>query len=409
MKTKRFFLIPAFLGVLFFGCEKMEDISLEPSLIQLNEKAQQLVSSSSAFGVDLFKAIINSEIQDKNLMISPYSVSSALCMTYNGADGTTRTAMEDALRLKGLSIDEVNINYKQITNALIQVDKRVTISIANSIWYRDDFYVLPDFITMNQDFYDAQVTSMDFGSPGAVDIINNWVASKTNNRIPEIIDEIDPYTVMFLINAIYFKGPWKYTFDKKNNLSRTFYLPDGTTKQVEMMTQKCNLSHFGNDLMSMVELPYGQGNWAMDLILPNEGKTVSDIAAALNSTVWDSWVASLGTPSELTITLPPFKFDYNKKLNDILADMGMEIAFDPYNADFSKINDQWQLYISKVQHKTFVEVNEEGTEAAAVTSVEIGYTSIGDNLIFDRPFIFVIREVSTGAILFIGKLANPER
>ena len=409
MKTKRFYFSIILIGLLFFSCEKQDELSLDPSYIQLNEKAKQLVNSSATFGIDLFKATLESEETPGNLMISPYSVSTALCMAYNGASGDTKTAMENALRLNGLTMDEVNINYKQLTQALVQVDPRVSISIANSIWYRHDFPVLPDFIQVNHDFYDAAITSMDFELPGAKDIINNWVASKTNNRITEIVDQIDPEIVMFLINAIYFKGTWKYTFDKKKNNFQTFYLSNGTTKQVEMMNQTCNLAHFSNSLMSMAELPYGQGNWAMDLILPNPGKTIGDVINELNTANWNTWVASLGTPSELIISIPPYKFDYDKTLNDILSGMGMALAFDPYKADFSKISELYQLYISTVKHKTFIEVNEEGTEAAAVTSVEFGVTSAGLSMQFNKPFLFVIREVTTGAILFMGKVENPER
>jgi serpin B len=343
------------------------------------------------------------------MLISPYSVSLAIAMAYNGANSETKTAIETALRLNGLTRDEININFKQISEALLKVDERVILSLANSIWYRNDFYVIPEFINVNRDFYNAEVNSLDFNSPVAKDIINDWVSEYTKGKITEIVDQINSETVMFLINATYFKGPWKFLFDKEDNFYSTFYLTDGTTKQVEMMTQSCELAHFSNSSFSMIELPYGQGNWAMDLILPNSGKTLNDIIVELSGDSWNLWIGSLESPGEIQLTLPPFKFDYSKTLNDILSGMGMSIAFDPYQADFSGINDSVGLYLTKVKHKTCIEVNEEGTEAVAVTSVEVGITSMGPSLVFDKPFLFVIREVTTGTILFIGKLENPIR
>jgi serpin B len=409
MKTKLITFTAFVALIIFAGCKKQDDIKPEPIILQLSEKGQKLVNSSSAFGIDLFKTTVESEAEKGNLMVSPYSAALALAMTYNGANGETKTAMENALRLNGLTIEEINVNYQQITEALLSLDSQVELAIANSIWYRNNFSVLQEFLNTNRNFYLAEIAGLDFSSSNAKNIINNWVSNKTNNRIPSIIDNIPAETVMYLINAIYFKGPWKYKFDKKDNFYSDFQLSNGTKKQVEMMTQTFDVKQFKNTSMSMVELPYGRGNWVMDLISPNETNTTDDILDKLNATSWDSWVSSLSEPSELRLSLPPFKFEYEKKLNDILSSMGMTITFDQQNADFSKINSQMQLFISDVKQKTFVEVNEEGTEAAAVTSVNIGVTSIGDFLVFNRPFIFVIREFSTGTILFIGKVENPVR
>jgi serine protease inhibitor len=409
MKTKLLIFTVVILIIVVAGCKKQDDIKPEPIILQLSEKGQKLVNSSSAFGIDLFKATVESESEKGNLMISPYSAALALAMTYNGADGETKTAMEAALRLNGLTTDDININYQQITDALLNLDPQIEIAIANSIWYRNNFPVLQDFINTNKNFYLAEIAGLDFSSPDSKTIINNWVSNKTNNRIPSIIDNIPSETVMYLINAIYFKGPWKYKFDKKDNYYCDFQLSNGSKKQVEMMSQTFDVKQFKNTNMSMVELPYGRGNWVMDLILPHDTYNVEDILDELNATTWDSWISSLSEPSELYLSMPPFKFEYEKKLNDILSGMGMGVAFDPNNADFSKINATAQLFISEVKQKTFVEVNEEGTEAAAATSVNVGVTSAGDFLIFNRPFIFVIREFSTGTILFIGKVENPLR
>jgi len=409
MKTQ----LCCFLSVLglfmVYSCEKQEYLSMDPVIIQLNPIGEKLVNSNSDFGIDLFKETINSESGYENLMISPFSVSLALAMTYNGANGDTKTAMENALHLGELSTDEININFSQLSEALLNLDPSVNFSIANSIWYRSDFSVLQDFILLNQSFYKAEVNKLNFADPGAKDVINKWVAENTNNKIPKIIDVIDSQTMMFLINAIYFKGLWKYKFDKSKNFSSNFYLSDGTTKQVEMMQQWAKLSSYSNNIFSMVQLPFGRGNWAMDLILPKNETSLKTVINEMTASSWNNWTSMIGEPSEIQISIPPFKFEYEKTLNEILSKMGMSVAFDPNLADFSKINNENQLYISKVIHKTYIEVNEDGSEAAAATSVGMSTTSIGDGLIFNRPFLFLIRELSTGTVLFIGKVENPER
>ena len=409
MKTKIFLGLFAFMLISFTGCEKNNDIMPEPIILQLNEKGQKLVNSASDFGIDLFVKTVQSETEKENLMISPYSVSTALAMTYNGAGGNTKTAMGNTLNYDGLNDDEININYKQLTDALLDLDPKVQLSVANSIWYDNNFSVQQDFIDINKNFYNAEVSKLDFGNSASKDVINNWVAENTSNKIKQIIDKIDPDEVMFLINAIYFKGQWKYKFDKSKNFNSTFFLADGTTRQVEMMGEELKLSKFGNELLSMIEMPFGRGNWAMDFILPKEGKKLDDVVNELSATSLSSWLSSLSSPSSIQVSLPPFKFEYSKKLNELLSQMGMDIAFQPALADFSGINPNEQLYISKVQHKTFIEVNEEGAEAAAATSVGMTFTSIGDGIIFNRPFMFLIRETTTGTILFIGKVENPVR
>ncbi len=390
---------------------KNELPELEFKDIKLNKVGEQLVESDNSFGIDLFKLLMDNRDENKNLMISPLSVSLALTMAYNGADAETKTAMGKTLCLEGLTIDEININNQQLSEALMSVDDRVDFNIANSIWYRDGFSVLPDFIRTNENFYNAEVQALDFLNPASKDIINNWVADKTNNKITKIVDNIPSDIVMYLINAIYFKGNWKYQFDKSENEIKPFYLFDDTKKDVEMMTQTADLKKMANEDFYLIELAYGQGNFVMDLFLPHDDKNVSDILVDLNAENWNYWMNSLNEASETTIVLPPFKFEYEQSLNDALIIMGMGVAFNENEAGFSKINADNQLFISEVKHKTFIELNEEGTEAAAVTSVSIGVTSVGPGgeIIFDKPFMFAIREISTGTILFLGIVENPER
>ncbi|MBA7584325.1 hypothetical protein ES708_26278 [subsurface metagenome] len=355
--------------------------------------------------------IIGREVE-KNVMISPLSISLALAMTYNGADGDTKEAMEKTLELSGFTIDEINENYKILIDALSSVDPKVLMSIANSIWHEQNFGVEQDFINVNQNYFYAEVSPLDFNDPDAVTTINNWVADKTNDKITEIIDNIPAEAVMYLINAIYFKGIWKYEFDESDTKEKPFYLSDGTTKDVPMMIQEASFNYLSNDILQAVEMPYGAGNYSMIILLPQYNKTPDDIIDQLSNENWNMWLSEFYEAEKVQIHLPKFKFEYKNLLNDELINMDMGIAFDPDYADFSKINPDWQLYISRVIHKSFIEVNEEGTEAAAVTAVEISFTSIGEETFIpfyvNQPFIFAIKEKYTNAIIFMGKVMEPE-
>ncbi|MBE9511919.1 MAG: serpin family protein, partial [Bacteroidetes bacterium] len=259
----------------------------------------------------------------------------------------------------------------------------------------------------NQNYFYAEVSPLDFNNPEAVNTINNWVADKTNDKITEILDYIPADAVMYLINAIYFKGIWKYEFDESDTEEKPFYLSDGTTKDVPMMVQEASFNYFSNDIMQAVEMPYGAGNYSMVILLPQNNKTPDDIIDQLSNDNWNRWLSEFYEAGKAHIQLPKFKFEYKNKLNDELINMGMGIAFG--NADFSKINPNRDLFISRVLHKTFIEVNEEGTEAAAVTLVELRETSIaGETFIVNKPFIFVIKEKYTNSIIFIGKVMEPE-
>ncbi|MBA7546210.1 hypothetical protein ES705_38593 [subsurface metagenome] len=371
-----------------------------------------LVEADNLFGIKLFKEVLKTEEPEKNVMISPLSVSLALAMTYNGADGDTKEAMEKTLELSGLTVDEINENYKMLIDALASVDPKVLMSIANSIWYKQTFEVEQDFINVNQNYFYAEVSPLDFYAPDAVTTINNWVADKTKNKITEILDEIPAAAVMYLINAIYFKGIWKYEFDESDTEEKSFYLSDGTTKDVPMMVQEGSFNYLSNDILQAVEMPYGTGNYSMIILLPQNNKTLDDIIDQLSNENWNRWLSEFYEAEKVQIHLPKFKFEYEDSLNNELINMGMEIAFDPYNADFSKINLYRQLFISRVIHKTFIEVNEEGTEAAAVTLVEIceivSEPGTGIHFYVNHPFVFAIKEKYTNAIIFIGKVMEPD-
>ncbi|MCF8369236.1 MAG: serpin family protein [Bacteroidales bacterium] len=417
MKTKAPFLILILLCITLSACKKTNEPgpSDEPykQKIFLNEKAAAIVKADNTFGIKLFKTLIaNSEDEQENIILSPLSVSIALGMTLNGADTETKTAMENTLEFNGFVPQEINESYKSIIDGLTSVDPEVTLNIPNSIWYREDFYVQPNFISTNQSYFHAQTHPLDFSDPSAVNVINNWVAESTNQKIPTILNEISGDAVMFLINAIYFNGTWKFEFDEQHTQPGTFYLSDGSTKQVDMMKQKATMKYLQNNLFEAVDLTYGRGNFSMVIMLPKENLEPNDIINAMDENTWSEWLDSFYNVN-VQLSLPKFKLGYEKRLNDDLIELGMGVAFSPSQADFSNINPDYQMFISFVKHKTFIDVNEEGTEAAAVTVVGIELTSAGGGetpyfLNVNKPFLFAIKERDTKSIIFIGKVMEPE-
>ncbi len=409
MKKVIYISLSILLIILFHGCQK-EEVDPEPKKLNLTKKSEQLIESDNVFGLNLFKEIMTAEGVDDNVMISPLSVALALGMTYNGSDGTTKEAMEATLKVSGLTEEEINSAYKSIIDQLVKLDPKVIMEIANSIWYRNDVQVYDEFIQTNKDYYYAEVSSLDFSKPDdAKDIINNWVANKTHDLIREIIDYIPIDAVMYLINAMYFKGTWKFEFDKDHTRSEDFFTDHENSIETDMMFMESNLKYMHNDLFEMVELPYGDGGFSMLILLPENGKNTLDVVNELSNDNWNNWVNSL-MESRVSIKMPKFKFEYFNLLNDPLCEMGMSVAFNPGAADFSRIA-PYSLFISRVLHKTFIDVNEEGTEAAAVTAVEIRFTSISPDMIYfiaDRPFLFAIKENSSGSILFMGRVKKPE-
>jgi len=371
----------------------------------LTAAEQELIQSDNAFGLKLFREIHAQEESGKNIFISPLSVAMALGMTYNGAVGATYDAMQETLELQGLSLEEVNQSYRSLIDLLAGLDPTVEWLLGNSIWYREGFEVQPEFLEVNQEYFDAEVAALDFASPDAAPTINNWVSEKTNGRIEEIVDDpISGDIVMFLINAIYFKADWTVQFDPDLTVDRPFTLADGSQKQVPMMTYPdvAEVGYFSDEEVEALDLPYGGKAYSMTILLPAEAGDIRALVGSLDAERWASIVAGLVT-SELNVVMPKFTLEYELLMNDVLKALGMEIAFTPA-ADFSKIAPG--IWIYYVKHKTFVDVYEEGTEAAAVTVVAMGRG--GPAVVqVDRPFLFVIRENYSGTILFMGRIMDP--
>lgn len=394
------------------SCDKNDDTAKNNPYtpITLDLKSTSLVKSSNTFGANIFKQVLQDEKEDANILLSPLSIFQALSMTRNGAKGLTKDEMNHVLAFDETEGDDLNAYQKKLVDALKKADKKLTLDIANSIWYRNDVNVEPDFIQINQDYFNAEVNALNFSdAQGAKQTINNWVNKQTKTKIPEIVDEVTPDHVMFLINAVYFYGQWQNKFDAKDTRKEAFYPESGNKVEINMMHQEASLGYFSNDMFTMVEMPYGNGHFNMVALLPNEGKKVSDIVIAMDDDSWGTWMESLQN-QEVVLGFPKFKFEGEYELNDPLIRMGMPLAFSG-SADFTGILTQGGIYISKVKHKTFIEVDEKGTEAAAVTSVEMEVTSAGPQkrqFTANKPFVFAITEKDTNTILFLGKLMMPE-
>lgn len=370
----------------------------------------RLVEGGTRFGFNLFHILLD-EAPGENIFISPASVSMALAMTLNGAAGETFDAMERTLQLQGMSREEVNSAFADLKTILQNPDPRVKMAVANSLWVREGDSFHEDFLGRNRDYFDAAVAALNFDLPGSADTINGWVKDSTGGKIEEIVEgPIDPLTVLFLINAIHFKGAWSEQFDPQQTREIPFTLADGSRKQHPLMFQSGSYRYLKGERFQAVSLPYGEkGRVSMYVFLPDPGSSLPEFCRELTPENWAQWLASFGE-LEGEIGLPRFKFEYEASLNGALKTLGMAVAFDPAEADFGGMRPvPPNLFISEVKHKTFVEVNEEGTEAAAATSVEMRLTAMPErfNMIVDRPFFFAIVDDKTDSILFIGSVSEP--
>ncbi len=391
------------------GNASMEQQNNKPAS---NVVDSRLVSANTTFGFKLFAEVAKQDA-GKNIFISPASVGLALAMTYNGAVGETKLAMERALEIRGMNHLELNSAYAQLKAALEGADPKVQLNIANSLWGKKDIVFNPDFIQRNKQYYGADLTALDFNDPGAPATINSWVADKTKGKIDKIVDAIDAQSILFLINAIYFKGTWAEEFDKAKTKDDQFTTGTGQQKRHPMMHQSGEYSYYEGKGLQAVSLPYGAGRISMYIFLPARNVSLDAFQKGLTAANWDAWMKEFAeTKGELAI--PRFKVEYEIVLNNALKALGMGIAFDAGRADFSGVlQGSGNAFISKVTHKTFAEVNEEGTEAAAVTSVEMRPTSAmrprkAFQMVVDHPFFCAIRDNKTGTLLFMGSITDPK-
>ncbi len=407
-------MIVLLTSVILFGstsCHKNSLGSVNSKANTMEKKSAQLIDADNAFGFELFKNIRNTG-SEENLLISPFSVSVALAMTYNGANGETKSEMEEVMQLNGLTPEQINSSYQKLISEMQSLDKEVVFKIANAIYYDNRFSVKPGFLSVTREVYDAEINGLDFSSPSAVKTINNWVEENTNGKINEIIRELKPLDRLLLLNAIYFYGTWSKDFDKNGTQNREFIKADGTTISVPMMNKLDSLPFFSEDIFKAIKLPYGSGRYNMVVLLPHNEKSTQDIINNLSAENWKAWMKKFKPTERVDVTMPRFKFAFETSLKDVLSEMGMLNAFAPEAADFSGISEE-QLFISEVKHKTYINVNETGTEAAAVTSVGFAATSFREEpptvpFFVNKPFLFAITENKTGVVLFLGEVQHPK-
>lgn len=387
-------------------------LAMTPANNQINVDAR-LVAANTKFGFNLFNTLSKQQ-QNQNIFISPASVALALSMTYNGVSGESKKEMTKALEFTGMTPQEINAANQALQNSLQTVGPDVQISISNSLWAKQGFSFKPEFRQTNQQYYQANLAELDFLSPQSPSIINNWVSQQTQGKIDRMVDKISPNDILFLIDAIYFKGNWKTPFDKSQTANKTFSLTDGSSQQHPMMSQKGVYPYCETDEFQAVSLPYGkEGNLSMYIFLPKSNSNLAKFSQQLTAKNWNEWM-QLFREREGIIEIPRFQVEYNVELKNTLTDLGMAGIFNFSKTDFSPMIDRdTEVAVDSVKHKTFVEVNEEGTEAAAVTSVRIKTRGMAIHSEYfemnvNRPFFCAIRDNSTETILFMGTIVKPK-
>jgi serine protease inhibitor len=362
----------------------------------------KLVNANSQFAFEIFKQI-NTVESDKNVFISPFSISTALAMLYQGARGDTKEEIAKTLNYHGIDISELNSEYKYLLNYLKNVDPYITLNTSNSIWYNEGFNVNSAFLNTNNDVFGAEIQSLDFGRADAADTINNWISDATNGMIKQMLTP-PLQRPMYLINAIYFKGDWTEPFDPDATYAATFTTESGNSNTVDMMHANGTIEYGKGADYSAIRLPYGEKKVSMYCILPAEDVAIDTFISGLSVAKLNEIKQSFATRNNFRINLPKFKMTYGvKSLVTALKALGMNKAFDG-EADFSGIADS--ISVADVLHKAVIDVNEQGTEAAAATVVAVITAVQQDNFNANRPFVFLIVDETTGLVLFIGKAAN---
>jgi serine protease inhibitor len=398
------------LVILLLSCSSNQADSV-PEEITFTEKSAKIVDADNRFGLELFQKVNSLADEPKNIMVSPLSVSLALAMLYNGTEGDTKVQMENMLHKVGLTADDINKSYQDMVRAFYSKDPKVELSISNAIFYDQLFDVKPTFIATNKNYYQAEVEGLDFYDADAtLKRVNGWVNTNTKGKIDKIIEEVNDAAVMYLLNAIYFNGEWKYRFDTSETSDMSFTKEDRSIVKVPTMHIENPFRYYSDPSFELLEMPYGSGKYSMLIFLPEVGKTANDIISLFSSENINNWVSKL-TEQKKEVFLPRFEFRFEDSLVDELTALGMTDAFDASRADLSGISDAAKLVVSEVKHKSYIKVDERGTEAAAVTGITIEVTSVGPDNSFrvDHPFVFAIRENETNAILFLGKVIDPKK
>lgn len=377
-----------------------------------DEEYKQIIAPNNELGFKLLPEVEADE--NGNTFISPTSLFMALSMLYNGADGETKEEIAKVLETEGMTEEALNKANASLLTTLLKGSDQIQLEIANSIWINKRFHFQEAFTQNNENYFQAEIEEIDISDDGSVKRINDWVKNATNGKIEDIIEEpLDSDLVAFLINAIYFKGDWKYEFDEGRTEDANFHLADGVAKKIPLMALHEELAYMENDAFQAVKLPYGNGEMSMQVFLPKEESDLATFKETITAENWALWQGKF-EEREGTTLLPKFQLDYEIELNDALLKLGMTSAFD-FEANFEKmIQETNPIWIDEVKQKTFLEVNEKGTEAAAATVIEVvTESSVVDEdesfyMEVNRPFFITITDEKTGMILFMGVIENPQ-
>ena len=386
-----------------------EEDDIDPEFMVLSDAQYDLVKRNNQFALNLF-----SEVKGLgSSVISPMSVTYLMAMLANGAEASTREEIMATIGAKDFDINEMNAFYAYLMQRAKTADKHTTLNIANYIALNKEFQLKKKYASTIADSYKGAVEALDFNNPESTKRINGWCSEHTDNMIPSIIDQVEPSAVAYIMNAIYFNGTWADKFDKTNTKKEQFNGYTRDIKYVDMMHRNAKYYYTSNDVYSAVTLPYGSGTYSMTVILPNEGKFIPDVTKALNA----KSIASLRSNMDeciVDLKLPRFTTEMKLSLKDIIAKLGAPSMFDTTRADFSSFA-SGNVYVSEMLQKAKIEVSEEGTKAAAVTMGMVKLTSIRPDeprrvdFHCDHPFIYMIQDNYTGAILFMGQFTGSGR
>ena len=404
---KKLILLAFMISFPFFGSCRAQNN--ERKRIELDETQQAYAEAGNDFAFRFLKQIDAGE--PGNWFVSPVSLQYLLGLVLDGAEGATADEICQTLGYPAGQSEAVDAYCRKMLSELPNLDKKTKLTLANAIFFNDKMTIKVPYKKRVEKFYDAEVKSLDFYQKQAsLRTINGWCDRQTNGLIPAVLDDVSPDMFAYLLNALYFKGTWMYPFNKRYTQDRTFTLESGQKKEIPMMMKERKYGYGENDVFQRVVLPYGNGSYSMIVLLPKKGHTVADVIASVNGENWKDIHSRWGYGTLINVWLPPFESKYHIQLNDILCDMGMPRSFGPA-AQFKPMSDD-ALWLSFVQQDAVIKVDEEGTEAAAITSAGmLGATAVPEpprviDFHCDHPFLYLITENSTGTILFAGKFTG---
>lgn len=398
-----------------FACTKSPDKPKNDTSPVMNIAISPQVSqNTSDFAFRFFIALQQTQPDTATIFVSPLSLHMDLGMLLNGADGSTYAQLQTALALDNLSAGDINSAYQSLLKDLPNADKQVQLTLANSMWYKNNFSVLDSYTATLKSYFQAAVYASRFDA-AAADSVNQWASDNTNGKIKDIIsaDALSP-EIMLLINALYFKGEWSSQFNTKNTKGQAFSLENGNTKQVQMMSQENAFVYASKETYSAIRLPYGNGQFSMTVLLPKQGNKIADVMNDFTAADWNAFLKDTAK-IKVDVGLPRFTVaKYNVDLIPTLQKMGVSDVFNADLSDLSKINSNaklQQLYVNILKQFTYLKVDEEGSEAAAVTVTGMTSLSVQDPLpsfVCNRPFGIIISENTSDMILFMGRVMNPQ-